>query len=300
MRCLLALFLATSWVTAAEPEPFDQSKIPIEMLPTDPSLAKVVFVAGLASPKLKTGEHEYLAGCAALAKLVEQTPGIAAVIVKNGKPTNPETLRGAKAVVLFLEGAEAHAAVRFQWVRQIDELAAAGAGIVHLHSAIDYPKDYSERARGWAGAAWEKGPGARAHWVAEFDSFPAHPIFRGVGKFKIDDGWLWNNRFVPELKNVTPLLRTVNPKEAAGKTTKDGSIVAWAFDRPATEGAKAGRSFTFTGGHLHESLKLESYRRFLVNGILWSAGREIPEAGSPVAVTDAELMRNFDPKPAKK
>lgn len=300
MRTFVVLCLAASWATAAEPEPFDQSKIPIEVLPTDPSLAKIVLVAGLPSPKLKTGEHEYLAGCAALAKLLEQTTGVAAVIVKDGKPTKPETLRGAKAVVLYLEGADTHAAVKFQWTKQLDELAAAGAGIVHLHSAIDYPKDYSDRARSWAGAAWEKGPGARAHWVAEFNEFPAHPIFRGVGKFKIDDGWLWNNRFVADMKHVTPLLRTVNPKEAPGKTTKDGSIIAWAYDRPATDGSKPGRSFTFTGGHLHESLKLESYRRFLVNGILWSAGRDIPEEGSPVAIADVELMRNFDPKPAKK
>ena len=61
--------------------------------------------------------------------------------------------------------------------------------------------------RALTGAAWEKGPGARAHWVAEFRSFPDHPIFRGVTPFKIDDGWLYQTRFAPGMKGVTQIAR---------------------------------------------------------------------------------------------
>jgi hypothetical protein len=90
------------------------------------------------------------------------------------------------------------------------------------------------------------------------------------------------------LKKVTPLLRTVNPKTPKARLDDD-AIVSWAFER---EGG--GRSFAFTGGHLHASLAEEGYRRFLVNGILWSARIEIPAAGAPVALTAADLNRYLE------
>jgi type 1 glutamine amidotransferase len=288
---LLVILAAASMVRAAEPDPFDQSGIPIEELPTDPKLAKVVLIAGLPTPKLKSGEHEYFAGCALLWKMLRQTPGVFPVVARDGWPTKPETLAGAKAVVLFLEGGYVHPALRGDRISQLQRLADAGAGIVHFHSAIDYPKDLGDRVRGLAGAHWEKGYSQRAHWVAAFDAFPNHPICRGVTRFEINDGWLWKLRFVPELKGVTPLLRTTNPK-AAAKAPEAEAIVSWAYERPG-----GGRSFAFTGGHLHESWGQEGYRRFLVNGILWSAGLEVPKDGAPVKLGPAELMRHLDRKP---
>jgi len=105
--------------------------------------------------------------------------------------------------------------------------------------------------------------------VETFKTFPDHPVFRGVGPFTIDDGWLWNIRFAADMKGVTPLLRTVNPK-SKDDPKANAAIVAWAYERPA-----GGRSFTFTGGHLHKSLDDANYRRFLTNAILWTAGKEI-------------------------
>jgi hypothetical protein len=94
-----------------------------------------------------------------------------------------------------------------------------------------------------------------------------------VKPFKIDDGYLFKNTFVPEMKGVTPVLRTWNPK-AAAKPVGGQDFVAWAYDRP-----EGGRSFTFTGAHLHASFAEEGYRRLLVNAILWAAGFDVPKAG---------------------
>ena len=168
------------------------------------------------------------------------------------------------------------------------------AGIVHLHSAIDYPKDFGDRVRACAGAAWEKGYSLRAHWIDEFNQFPDHPVCRGVTPFPIDDGWLWKLRFVDGLKGVTPLLRTKSPKDA-GKTSDTEAIISWAYARP-----NGGRSFAFTGGHLQSSFTQEGYRKFLVNGILWSAGQEIPATGAPVKLDATEVMLNLDRKPPAK
>ena len=94
------------------------------------------------------------------------------------------------------------------------------------------------------------------------------------------------------MKGITPLLRTSPPKTVL-KGSED--IVSWAFQRP-----DGGRSFVFTGCHLQESWGLEAMRRFVTNGILWSAGLEVPAAGAPVALDPAELKLNLDPIPAKK
>jgi hypothetical protein len=143
------------------------------------------------------------------------------------------------------------------------------------------------------GAAWEKGFSQRAHWVGEFKAFPDHPICRGVTPFAINDGWLYKLHFVPEMKGVTPLLRTVPPKSPAGQDHRDDAIVSWVYERPGS-----GRSFTFTGCHLHKSFAEEGYRRFLVNGILWTAGVTVPAAGAPVVLDASKLDGYLDQRAA--
>ena len=279
-------------VHSAPPAPTLPRGVVLEEPPGGPWRVKVVLVAG--SSVYKPGEHEYIAGCAALMDLLRQTPGVSPVLAVDW-PRKPETLAGARSVVLFFDGGDKHAFLQKDVLAQVQGLADAGAGLVALHQDVDVPVELGDRVRGLFGAAFEKGYSQRAHWVSEFTAFPDHPIFRGVTPFTIDDGWLFKLRFVPELKGVTPLLRTVSPK--APVPLKDGSedIVSWAYDRP-----EGGRSFVFTGGHLHRSLADEGYRRFLANGILWSASVPIPSTGAPVALTphalDAYLAAQPTPK----
>jgi hypothetical protein len=259
-----------------------------------PAPAKVILLAG--SSVYKPGEHEYLAGCTALADLLRQTPGISPVVAVDW-PDAPEVLDGARSVVLFFDGGDKHLLLDGRRLAQVQSLAEAGAGLVALHQDVDIPVNLGDPMRGLFGAAWEKAYSQRAHWVSDFRTFSDHPVFRGVTPFSIDDGWLFKLRFVPELKGVTPLLRTVSPK--APVAIRDGSedIVSWAYERPGPSG---GRSFVFTGGHLHKSLADEGYRRFLVNGILWTAGVPVPPAGAPVALAPAALNRYLQLRSAPK
>lgn len=89
---------------------------------------------------------------------------------------------------------------------------------------------------------------------------------------------------------ITPLLRTANPKAKDQPGPLD-EVVGWAFERP-----NQGRSFCFTGAHLHESFAEEGYRRWLVNGILWSAKVELPPEGAPVNLDSADLPKYLTPK----
>jgi hypothetical protein len=215
-------------------------------------------------------------------------------MVRDGWPKNEKVLDGAKAVVFFLDGGDEHSFLKGEHMARVQKLAEGGTGVVHLHTVIDYPKDFGERARGIMGAAWEKGHSQRAHWVADFKEFPDHPVCRGVKPFKIDDGWLYKLRFVPELKGVTPLLRTAPPKSPEGAEKANDAIISWAYERPT-----GGRSFAFTGSHLHSSWGIEPYRRLIVNGILWSAKIDVPKDGAPVELEAADLKKYLDRKPEK-
>ncbi len=64
--------------------------------------------------------------------------------------------------------------------------------------------------------------------------------------------------------------------------------VAWTYERPAESGG--GRSFGCTLLHFHENMKIEAFRKAIVNGILWSAGVEVPEGGAKVDVREEDLQ----------
>ncbi len=279
---LFAVLAVALPLAAGDKTPKLPKGIALEEQPRDAKLAKIVFIAG--SNFYEPGEHEYIGGCALLMDLVKQTPGVFPVLALDW-PKNPDTFKNAKAVVFFLDGGDKHPALRGQKLVEIMKLAEDGVGMVMLHQGVDISKDFGDRMQDWMGAVWEKGYSQRAHWVTEHKDFPKHPITRGVKPFKIDDGYLYKLRFVSKMKGVTPLLRTVNPKKAGAKLD-DAAIVAWAFERQA-----GGRSFAFTGGHLHASFAEEGYRRFLTNGILWTANIEIPAAGAPVALQIGDVNR---------
>ena len=284
LMILLALQVANP-ICAGAKAPKLPKGFTLEEQPTDAKLKKIVFIAG--SNFYQPGEHEYIGGCALLMDLVKQTPGVFPVLALDW-PKDPKTFENAKAVVFFLDGGDKHPVLKGGKLVQTIKLAEAGVGLVMLHQGVDIDKDFGDRMQSWMGAAWEQGYSKRAHWVHEFSDFPKHPITRGVKEFKTDDGYLYKLRFVANKKGVTPLLKTVNPKTPKAKLD-DASIVSWAFER---EGG--GRSFAFTGGHLHASFAEEGYRRFLTNGILWSAGVEIPVAGAPVALNAADLNRYIE------
>ena len=114
--------------------------------------------------------------------------------------------------------------------------------------------------------------------------------------FKIRDEWYYNIRFTPTRKGVTPILTATPPDSTRGTPAAKEhpgrpEFLAWAFDRP-----DGGRSFGFTGGHFHRNWGDESFRRLVVNAILWTAKVEVPPGGARVDLDPAELKKNLDRK----
>src|SRR5436305_548471 len=98
----LTVALLGTALRAADPDPYDQSGVPIEVQPTDPKAIKIVIVAGRQSHG--PGEHEFFAGSAILMKLLQQTPGVFPVMARDGWPKDPaKTFEGARSVVFYMD-----------------------------------------------------------------------------------------------------------------------------------------------------------------------------------------------------
>lgn len=302
MRFFAALALVPAALLAgavlgarADDDPYDQSKVPLEVQPTDPSMTKVVLVAGRQSHG--PGDHEFFAGCAVLMKLLKETPGVFPVMARDGWPKKPdETFANAKAVVFYMDGGSGHPVIKNDHMQQIQKLIDGGVGFVNLHYAVEYPQKEGKGILDWLGGYYETGYSTNPTWDAHFDKLPEHPITRGVKPFSIRDEWYFNIRFTPTRKGVTPILTATPPDNTRG--TPDAKshpgrpeVMAWAFDR-----ADGGRSFGFTGGHFHKNWGDENFRRLVVNAILWSAKLDVPADGARVELDPAELKKNLDRK----
>jgi type 1 glutamine amidotransferase len=294
---LLALALPAGF------DPYDQSKVPIEVDSPDPKLAKIVLVAG--TPSHPPGTHEYLATQAILKGLLDQTPGVHVTIVRDSWPKNPRILEGARTIVWYTDGAKNHPLLDAARAGLIESYLDKGAGFVALHYGLNVGKELGARMLPWLGGVFDPeisaGTGA-VKWTPAFKGLPPHPITRGVAPFAINDEWYFNMRFVPGMKGITPLIKAVPPEEYRAKSADAkqfpgrAEIVAWAYDRPG-----GGRSFAITTPHTHEDWANEGLRRLVVNAILWTAKLEVPKGGAKVAFDPADLKKNLDdkrPKPA--
>jgi type 1 glutamine amidotransferase len=281
-------------------DPYDQSKVPIEVDTHDPKLAKIVLVAG--TPSHPPGAHEYLATQAVLKGLLEQNPGVFVTIVRDSWPKNPKIFDGARTIVWYTDGAKNHPLLQPEKFQALQARIDKGTGFVALHYALNMTKELGDQMLPWLGGVFDPdtsgGTGA-IKWTPVFKSLPTHPITRGVAPFTINDEWYFNMRFAPGMKGVTPILAGAPPEELrktadAKKHPGRAEVVAWAYQRP-----NGGRSFAITTPHSHADWADENLRRVVVNGILWTAKVEVPKKGAKVSLDPADLEKNLDDKRPK-
>jgi hypothetical protein len=290
----LAPFALTRAADPPAHDPYDQSKVPLEVDSTDPSLAKIVLVAGGKSHG--PGDHEFFAGTAILMKCLKQNPGVWPVMARDGWPKNENIFKGARSVVLYMDGGAGHPLTKGDRMELVQKLVDAKAGFVNLHYAVEYPKAPGSHILTWLGGYYEQGYSINPHWVAHFAKLPEHPITRGVKPFTLRDEWYYNIRFVSGMKGVTPILTATPPDQTRGTPAAKEhpgreEVVAWAFERP-----DGGRGFGFTGAHVHRNWSDVNFRRLVVNAILWSAHVEVPPAGAKVDIEPIDLDSNLDRK----
>ena len=255
---------------------------------------KIVLVAGDTALVDTVGHHDYLAGCAVLETLLRQTNGVETVQVKNGWPDDETVFSNAKAVVFYTDGGGKQAFLDYpKRTAKLQSMVDGGVGIVMIHQAVDFPESFADQAKSWLGGIYTSGSG-RGHWDSNHVDFPKHAIASGVTPWKINDGWLNAIHFVDGMKGVTPLVWS--GKEYAGsRAGLDKDIVAWSYER-----SNGGRSFSFTGLDAHSAWSLPGMRQLVVNGVLWTAGVEIPATGAANEIDVKQLTAMQTPRTPKK
>jgi type 1 glutamine amidotransferase len=268
---------------------------------------RIVIVAG--KPSHPTMMHEFNAGSALLKKCLDKVKGIEVVLHTNGWPSDPNAFEGADAIFLYMDGGSGHEALKGDRLQLLDALMKKGVGLGCAHFAVEVPADKgSSEWKEWIGGHYEHMYSVNPIWEPDFQTFPKHPVTRGVKPFQVKDEWYFNMRFRPDMKGITPIL-VAKPSDKVRKGPYvypqgpyDHILAASGRDEAmmwCTERADGGRGFGFTGGHFHVNWGDDNFRKVVLNALLWIAKAEVPRNGVESTVTPEELYSNLDDKPGR-
>ncbi|MFN0079551.1 MAG: ThuA domain-containing protein [Prosthecobacter sp.] len=270
---------------------------------------KIIFISG--KPSHGPMAHEHRAGNMILAKRLNAA-GLhvnAVVLPKDGYPEDPAVLNDAATIVVFCTGHRGH--VLNPHLEEFDALMKKGTGVVMIHWATEAEvgmpaKKFLEWMGGFCDLNWSVNP----HWSPKFKPVQ-HEIWNGAESFSLNDEWYYHMRFVEGMKGVTPILtdlpgietlkrpdgeRSGNPEVRRAVAAGESQPVAWAYERPDGQG----RGFGFTGAHNHVSWQDDSFRKIMLNAILWTAHVAVPKGGVPSTKPDEqEIKANLDAKGEK-
>ena len=252
---------------------------------------QIVFLAGPRDHGM-AGRHEYEQDLRALASSIERATNLHDVTTKVFVGRAPRDLSElAHAAAIVIESSSDRAAnethplfppnpstngrgydsATTSYLKSLDSLVKANhVGVVILHYA-SWAENWAARGYyiDWTGGLWvqmmSKNPNDQ--WAIALRN-ASHPVLRGVRPWSYRDE-VFSRYFLPDDPRRTDLLVGTPARSTIGP-----QVVSWAYER-----ADGGRGFVFGGMDFHDNLQLEDFRRFLVNGILWSAGVEIPAGG---------------------
>jgi len=277
---------------------------------------RLLLIAG--KPSHPPGMHEFRAGTLLFQSALTGFPGLQVEVYSNGWPTKVEggqvvpdnsVFAGAAAVVIFADGGGGHPAVQSDRLRFLDQLADRGVGLGFAHYGVEVPAGDPGRAfQKWIGGYYENLYSVNPMWSPRFDSFPQHPVTRGVKPFSTHDEWYFNMRWAEDLQGVTPIL-TATPADTVRRgpyvwpkgpydhvvaATGRRETLMWVKQNP-----QGGRGFGFTGAHTHKNWADANQRKVFLNALVWLTGLEVPRNGVESQVNDALMAANLDPKPQR-
>jgi len=254
---------------------------------------KVVFIAG---PKQHgaSGRHEYEKDLRELAWSLEHASNISNIktLVLVGKiPRDLSQITDADEIVidgngdwlktetgvLFPQMADTdgltYDAETTAWLKSLDALIKEK----HIGLTIFHYSMWTDNRAGrtalldWFGGLWI--PYASHNPVDTWAVRPLkvrHPILSGVAPWTYREE-MYSRYFLTDNPGRTVLLeaKPADPKNGAS------GPVSWAYARP-----DGGRSFVWGGSDFHDNMHtVADYRKFLLNGIAWTAGLDVPRGG---------------------
>jgi putative membrane-bound dehydrogenase-like protein len=268
---------------------------------------RILFLAGDNSHAW--GQHKHLAGSNLLCESLKEGSDVEAEVVTTWP--DAATLAKYDSLVIYADGWQQHPANGK--LAELEAFMNAGKGLVAIHwatgiqAANPESKEQGEdpervKWRELMGTDFEAYYSMSTFWEAKYDKPSAHVVMRGVKPFSLYDECYFHLREcghdhgkVEPLFTVAPAKELVEPglspyrgNDFARKTMEGGKVpqyVAWAFPRQ-----KGGHAFGFTGGHFHWSWANDEVRKMVLNGILWSAGGEVPEQGIVSKTPDSKRL----------
>ncbi|MEM0897132.1 MAG: hypothetical protein AAGJ79_09605 [Verrucomicrobiota bacterium] len=242
------------------------------------------------------GVHECAADGRLLAHCLENMknlPGILADVVEEwpGKK-----LRDAASTVVFL--GDTFPANRFPNAKQnladLEEMMARGCGIVCIHYATgllgeDVSPTGEHPLLGWMGGYFAHKTCPHHQSVAKVfrdatitPAAPEHPVCRGWKEFVFTDEPYIQNYFGDYGGELGPTVTAFATSMLPPEDPKQ-EVVAWGIDRE-----DGGRGVGLVMQHFYKNWLLEDLRRLILNGIVWSAGLEVPAGGVKTAKPDLD------------
>jgi type 1 glutamine amidotransferase len=241
------------------------------------------------------GTHEVAAGARLLKHCLENMANLPGVKVDlfYEWPTDVAVRAAASTVVFmgdsFPPNRLPNAA---QNLAELGTIMARGCGLVCVHYATgllgtDVKPDGDHPLLHWMGGYFAHR--SCTHHVSFAKIFPAatitpsapqHPVWRGCREFTLHDEPYTNNYLGPAgyqlAARSTVLATSLLPPEAP-----KSEAVSWCIERP-----DAGRGFAVVMPHFYRNWKLEDLRRYILNGIAWTARLDVPAAGVQTTLPD--------------
>jgi len=280
MRALTALTLALLLVVAANAQTATPAK-------------KILFLAGPRDHGFP-GRHEYERDLRTLAQSLEQSSnvhGITTQLIVGTLPRDLAAVQDAAAIVIESSSDRAadethplfppnpstngrgYDADTTAYLKSLDDLIRQKQiGVVIIHYA-NWVENWKAREYDleWTGGFWvqigSKNPVDDLKMSLENKK---HPILRGVKPWTYHDE-IFCRFFLPNDARRTNLLLATPTED---KMKIGAQIASFAYQRE-----DGGRGFVYGGLDFRDNLSNDNYRKFLLNGIAWTAGIEIPKAG---------------------
>jgi type 1 glutamine amidotransferase len=249
---------------------------------------QIVFLAGPRDHGM-VGRHEYEKDLRTMAEAIAKSANFGSVTTKVIVGRAPlDSLRGASVIVIESSSDRAanethplfppdpstnhtgYDAATTAYLKGVDSLVKKGMGVVIIHYA-SWAENWAARQYyiDWTGGLWvqmmSKNPNDQWSIALKNES---HPVLRGVKPWSYRDE-IFSKYFLPDDPRRTDLLIGTPSRSTVGS-----QVVAWAYQRP-----DGGRSIVFGGMDFHDNLKLDDFRRFLLNSIAWAAGIDVPPGG---------------------
>ena len=180
-------------------------------------------------------------------------------------------------------------------MEDVTTLMESGCGIVCVHYATGLganhvAEDGAHPLLGWMGGYFAtRCPHHQSIarvWTAHIEPGDVeHPVLNGWQPFTLTDEPYINNYFGKEgmEDNVTPLATSLLPPDAPKR-----ECVAWAVNRE-----DGGRGVGIVMPHFYRNWRVDDLRMLVMNAVVWTAGREIPEDG---VQTPEPALEEFDPE----